>query len=150
MSYRPCLPARVHSCKSDQLTVGSFGKSKTAFHRTPQTISSACVPQLDTSNAQQSHEKEALQLAGCENRWWGGGGGRERGGGALSWTSCQEERGGWGGNTAGVRKRQRFRVVGQRVQEVREAVLSSAAGRANQQSLQPSSHRIFVCTDQFQ
>lgn len=78
MSYRPCLPARFHSCKSDQLTVGSFGKSKTAFHRTPQTISSACVPQLDTSNAQQSHEKEALQLAGCENRWWGGGGGRER------------------------------------------------------------------------
>lgn len=27
---------------------------------------------------QRSHEKEALQLAGCENRWWGGGGG-ERG-----------------------------------------------------------------------
>lgn len=65
-----CLPARAYSCKSDQLTDGSFGKSKTAFHPTPQTVSSACVPQLDTSNAQRSHEKEALQLAGCENRWW--------------------------------------------------------------------------------
>lgn len=60
------------------------------------------------------------------------------------------KRGGWGSITAGVRKRQRFRVVGQRVQEVRETVTSSAAGRANHHSLQPSSRRLFVFTDQFQ
>lgn len=50
-----------------------------SFHQTPQTLSSACVQQLDTSNVQRSHEKEALQLAGCENRWWGGGRGGGRG-----------------------------------------------------------------------
>lgn len=125
----------------------AFCKSKMVFHQTPQTVSSACVRQLDTSNVQRSHEKEALQLAGCENRWWGGGGERE---GLFHRHPVKGKRGGWGGITAGVRKRQRFRVVGQRVQEVRETVASSAAGRANHHSLQPPSRCLFVFTDQFQ
>lgn len=128
-------------------TRSTFCKSKTSFHQTPRTLPSACVQQLDTSNVQRSHEKEALQLAGCENRWWGGGGGGE---GLFHGHPVKGKRGGWGGITAGVRKRQRFRVVGQRVQEVRETVTSSAAGRANHHSLQPSSRRLFVFTDQFQ
>lgn len=127
---------------------GHFCESKSAFHQTPQTGSSACVRQLDTSNAQRSHEKEALQLAGCENRWRGGGGAREREG-LFHGHPVKGKMGGRGGITAGVRKRQRFRVVVQRVQEVRETDTSSAAGRANHRSLQPPPRRLFVFTDQF-
>lgn len=81
----------------------------------------------------------------------GGEGGRREGErGALSWTSCQEEKRRVGRHHSRRKKTSAFQGGRPEVQEVRETVTSSAAGRANHQSLQPSSRRIFVCTDQFQ
>lgn len=94
-------------------------------------------------------KRRLFGLQGVKTGGGEGGGEREREG-LFHGHPVKRKRGGWGGITAGVRKRQRFRVVSQRVQEVRERVTSSAAGRANHQSLQPSTHCVFVCTDQFQ
>lgn len=78
-----------------------------------------------------------------------GGGKRERGagggmgvGGLFHGHPVKRKRGGWGGITAGVRQRQRFRVVGQRVQEVRETVPSS--GPLTRASSRPLAASLFV------
>lgn len=71
------------------------------------------------------HEKEPLQLAGCENRWWG----KE---GVFHGHPAKREGHGWSSITAGIRKRQRFRVVSWRLQEVRETVNYSTPGHTIQ------------------
>lgn len=101
-------------------------KVQTAFQlskaHTPQTILN--VRSLDASNTQQRHEKEPLQLAGCENRWW-------RKEGAFQGHPVKREGHGWSSITAGVRKRQRFRVVRRRAVEVRDTVDYSTSGPRN-------------------